>query len=249
MGAYEGLSNCLDEPLRNYALSFGYDESNILILNGEIDKLKNDFPNIYQNLLSCRHHSDRRTPLEYGQDLVASWIFEDLFIQKMRENNLDIQLSGADRTRLILPDQRTSAASDYLIRTNSGKEITMELVNDYTGFWCRTHKLHLRDNKYLQLQRNHNLLLAIALSPHAQKFTLFDFRQDIPAKKISSHPPYGGKPAYELSVAADSLYDFSFPKVKETILHAIGDFKLWNKETDPQDGNTPSYQATLTKPK
>lgn len=32
MGAYEGLSNYLDKSLCDYALSFGYDTSNILIL-------------------------------------------------------------------------------------------------------------------------------------------------------------------------------------------------------------------------
>lgn len=86
----------------------------------------------------------------------------------MQTEEFDIQLSGADRTRVILPNRKTSATSDYLIRTNNGYEITMELVNDYTGFWYRNHKLHLRDNKYLQLQRNHSLLLAIALSPNVQ---------------------------------------------------------------------------------
>ena len=100
----------------------------------------------------------------------------------------------------------------------------MELVNDYTGFWYRTHKLHLRDNKYMQLQRNRSLLLAIALSANCQKFTIFDFRQDIPATRIPSHRPYGGKPAYELSVAANSLYDFSFTGVREAILDTIRGF-------------------------
>lgn len=224
MGAYEGLSNYLDKPLSDYANDFGYDESNILILRGDIDNLQNNHLNIYQNLLSCRHHSDRRTPLEYGQDLVASWIFEDIFIKEMQNDEFNISLSGADRTRLILPNQRTSTSSDYLIRSHNGYEITMELVNDYTGFWYRNHKLHLRDNKYIQLQRNHSLLLAIALSPQVQKFTLFDFRQDIPAVKIASHIPYGGKPAYELSVNSDSLHDFSFENVRECILTTIGGF-------------------------
>ena len=224
MGAYEGLSNYFEKPLCEYAISLGYDESNILILKGDVNNLKNSHLNIYQNLLSCQHHSDRRTPLEYGQDLVASWIFEDFFINEMQNAGFDIQLSGADRTRLILPTQSTSTISDYLVRTNTGYEITMELVNDYTGFWYRTHKLHLRDNKYMQLQRNRSLLLAIALSANCQKFTIFDFRQDIPATRIPSHRPYGGKPAYELSVAANSLYDFSFTGVREAILDTIRGF-------------------------
>lgn len=34
MGAYEGLSNYFEKPLCEYAISLGYDESNILILKG-----------------------------------------------------------------------------------------------------------------------------------------------------------------------------------------------------------------------
>ncbi len=222
MGAYEGLSNYLDKPLCDYAIDLGYDESNILILNGNVSALQNRHLSIYKNLLSCRHHSDIRTPLEYGRDLVASWIFEDYFIQEIQNDKFNITLSGADRTRLILPNQRTSTTSDYLIKTHNGYEITMELVNDYTGFWYRNHKLHLRDNKYLQLQKKQSLLLAIALSSNIQKYTLFDFRQNIPAVRIPSHRPYGGKPAYELSVSTDSLFDFSFTNVRRTILDTIG---------------------------
>ena len=59
MGAYEGLSNYLDKSLCDYALSFGYDASNILILEGNSNALRNNHLNIYQNLLSCSHHSYR----------------------------------------------------------------------------------------------------------------------------------------------------------------------------------------------
>lgn len=80
---------------------------------------------------------------------------------------------------------------DYIITTNSGTQILMELVNDYTGFWYRNQRLHLRDKKYLQLRNNHSLLLAIALATNTQKYTIFDFREDIPARRINSHRPYG----------------------------------------------------------
>lgn len=99
-----------------------------------MNQLQNRHLDIYNNLLSCRHHSDRRTPLEYVQDLVASWLFEDYFINEMQNNEFEIHHAGADRTRLILPNQRTSTSSDYIITTNSGTQILMELVNDYTGF-------------------------------------------------------------------------------------------------------------------
>jgi hypothetical protein len=226
MGAYEGLSHYFNQPLYNYAINLGYDESNVLILEGQINQLQNRHLNIYNNLLSCRHHSDRRTPLEYGQDLVASWLFEDYFINEMQNDDFEIHHAGTDKTRLILPNQRTSTSSDYIITTSTGTQILMDLVNDYTGFWYRNQKLHLRDNKYLQLCNHHSLLLAIALSTNAQKYTIFDFREDIPARRIESHRPYGGKPAYELSVSQESLNDFSFVNVKNSIINIIADCEM-----------------------
>lgn len=222
MGAYAGLSHYFNKPLYEYAVELGYDESNILILKGDVHSLQDYHLNIYKNLLSCRHQSDNRASIEYGRDLVASWIFEDYFIQQMQNDKFEITLSGADKTRLILPNKMTSTNSDYLIRTLDGYEITMELVNDYTGFWYKNHKLHLRDNKYLELKNNQSLLLAIALSANIQKYTLFDFRKEISAVKIPSHKPYGGKPAYEISVVPNSLFNFSFSNIKETILDTLG---------------------------
>ena len=221
MGAFDGLSNYLDKPLFYYAINLGYDKSNILILQGDVFSLQKLYPDIYINLLSCQHHSDKRTPIEYGKDLIASWIFEDYFIENMQNNKFVLQHSGADKTRLILPNQRTSTSSDYTITTKDGFQISLELVNDYTGFWYRNKKLHLRDNKYLNLCNNHCLLLAIALSPNTQKYTIFDFRKHIPARKIESHKPYGGKAAYELSVSQESLKDFTFLNVKNALINII----------------------------
>ena len=221
MGAFEGLRNYFNLPLQEYAASLGYDRSNILILEGDETKLQQEYPQIYANLTSCRHHSDRRSPIQYGQDLVASWIFEDFFLKSMENNAFTIVLSGADRTRTILANKRTSTSSDYVLTSSNGVQLKMELVNDYTGFWYKNHKLHLRDNKYVQLQRSQSLLLAIALTADIQKYTVFDFRANIPAKYIESHRPYGYKPAYELAIPREMLYDFTFENVKEKLLSIL----------------------------
>ena len=217
MGAFSGLSNYLEHPLTDYAIQFGYDDANIVILEGDSNRPQTEHLMVYQNLLSCRHHSDRRTPIEYGQDLVASWVFEDFFLHSMQEEGINIRLSGADRKRTILPNQRTSTSSDYIIRNNNDEEYFAELVNDYTGYWYRYQKLHLRDNKYLQLQRRHSLLLALALTISTQKFAVFDFRQDIPAVYIPSHRPFGHKPAYELNISQEMLHDFSIENIKHQL--------------------------------
>jgi hypothetical protein len=217
MGAFAGLSNYLDRPLSQYAKEYGYDVDNIAILEGDEQRLRREFPETYNNLLSCRHHKDNRTLMEYGQDLVASWIFEDYFLDEMQNASFSIGLSGADRNRKILSNTRTSSASDYIVSAPNGFCIKIELVNDYTGFWYKNQKLHLRDNKYNQLARQKSLLLAIALSTDIRQFALFDFRYDIPAKYIESHYPYGGKPAYELSISRDMLNSFSIDNVKAAI--------------------------------
>ena len=221
MGAFEGLTAYLKESLIDYAMQFGYHDSNIAILEGDIDRLRRDHPGIYQNLLTCSHHADRRTPLSYGQDLVASWIFEDLFLANVNKELLNISLAGADRNRMILPDQRTATSTDYIITSNSGYRIGMELVNDYTSFWYRNHKLHLRDNKYLRLLNEQSLLLAIALSHGIAKYTIFDFRDKPAATYIPSHKPYGGKPAYEMPVDRNRLFDFSWESVSRSLTQAV----------------------------
>lgn len=139
----------------------------------------------------------------------------------MQNSPFIIELSGADRNRMILPNQRTSTTSDYIITSPNGICIKMELVNDYTGFGAKNHTLHLRDNKYLQLQRNCCLLLAIALTSYTRKYAIFDFRNEIPAQNISQHRPYGYKPAYELQIPAAMMHDFSMDNVKQHILQIL----------------------------
>ena len=221
MGAFEGLNAFFDGKIVDYAVSYRYDESNILILEGNRQDLERHHLQVYQNLLSCRHHSDNRTPIQYGQDLVASWVFEDYFLSEMLNPDFSIDLAGADRNRTILPHQKTSTSSDYIITTAAGSNINMELINDYTDFWARNHTLHLRDNKYLQLQRNRCLLLAIVLTENVRKYALFDFREDIPAKYIQNHKPYGNKPVYELRIPQDMLYDFSIDNIKQRIIDVV----------------------------
>lgn len=216
MGAFEGVSKYFNKPLVRVAEIFNYDDDNIVILEGDYEKLRVQFPDTYNNLVSCRHHADRRTPLEYGQDLVASWLFEDSFLESLRRSNsFEIELDGADKNRKILSNTKTSAASDYIIKTSSGERIKVELMCDYTGFWSRTNKLHLRDAKYIQLKKSKSLFIAV--SPTTNEFSLFDFSNDIQAKYIESHRPYGGKPAYELSISSNEMYELKTDVIIDVI--------------------------------
>lgn len=219
MGAFQGVSEFFDRPLYEVAEQFGYDEDNLLILSGNEQRLRQLYPETYRNLIGCRHNADRRTPMEYGQDLVASWMIEDYFLAVLSSDHYDLALNGADRNRKILPRARISASSDYMI-TAPGIRIRMELMNDYTGFWRKTHRLHLRDAKYWQLRQSGSLFIAI--STPTREFAIYDFRQEIPAAYIPSHPAYGGKSAYELQIPSTALQKIAGDRMERAILERIG---------------------------
>lgn len=96
---YEMLERFFDETMINIAKKMGYSEENIIILENNEEKLKRDYEDVYNNLKSCRHNRDGRTEMEYAQDLVCSWIFEDYLIYNLKLSGLNVELSGADFER------------------------------------------------------------------------------------------------------------------------------------------------------
>lgn len=115
----------------NTAQKLNYTEDNILILNNDEESLKIKYPEIYNNLLSCTHNRDYRSPLQYAQDLVCSWIYEDFLLKELNKTGLTIELSGEDKNRKILKSAKVSSNSDYLVKYNN-KTAFIELANDYT---------------------------------------------------------------------------------------------------------------------
>ena len=218
MGAFKGAGEFFKQPLWKVAESMNYSEDNIIVLRGDIDQLEKKFPDTYDNLISCVHHADRRKPIEYGQDLVASWLIEDHFLSVLSSDKYDLYLGGADTNRRILPDVKTSAASDILV-VKGDRHRKLELMNDYTGFWARSGKLHLRDAKYTQLQKDKALFIAISTT--TGEFAIYDFRNEIPAKYIQSHKFYGYKPAYELDITRSMLKPISKENMAAAILELM----------------------------
>ena len=218
MGAFSGVSQFFNRPLDSVATEFGYGADNILILQGREQELRTAFPGTYRNIRSCIQHADRRTPLAYAQDLVASWLIEDFFLKILSSEHYTITLSGADQGRKILESSRTSASSDFLITTPT-KQIRLELMNDYTGFWRRREILHLRNDKYIRLKETGSLFIAVATP--SNEFALFDFRGEIPARYIPSHQPYGGKPAYEIQIPFTLFQPITAHGIEQSILQLL----------------------------
>lgn len=214
MGAFIGSQKFFKHPLVEVAKKYGYDEDNLFVLKGDLRSLENFYPETYRNIISCDYHSDNRKCLEYARDLVASWLIEDSFLEVLNTNGLQATLGGADRNRKILANFKTTEESDFIVSYN-GCSRGLELMNDYTGYWARTGNLHLRDNKYPRLTTEHSLFLAVSIK--RKEFALYDFNENIPATFIPSHPPFGGKPAYQLSITRNMMKEATPLKITEAI--------------------------------
>ncbi len=200
------------------AKAFGYPGSSICILEGDEKKLQHDFPTAYNNLMSCNHHRDRRTPMEYGRDLVASWLFEDYLMERLQDEGISVSGAGADKNREVLPNAKVSSSSDCLVEYN-GKERLLELMSDYTGYWATYKKMELRDSKFTKMQESKSLFLGV--STVDQKYILLDMSERFDFTFIPSYFLYGGKPAYSIKLAQNLLKNLDFKQIAEDIKRLI----------------------------
>ena len=215
MGAYEGLTQFFSADLCALAEYYEYSEENLCILEGNEQELQRSFPQTYHNILSCEHNQDNRNPIQYAKDVVASWLFEDYLVSEFDDRDRDLELAGGDRNRILLPNSSVSSSSDCVYRYN-GQSLRVEVMNSYTPFWKTQQRLHLRDNKYLQLCREKGVLLCV--DTQDSTFAIIDFTQVAPpARYIKSHRPYGGKPAYELSLSHVTFYCFRIQDIIDSL--------------------------------
>ena len=216
---HERLDNFFNDTIVNIAIRLGYDPDNILILEEDENRLRKDYPETYDNLKSCKHQRDRRSLMEYAQDLVCSWVFEDYLFSNLRMCGLNIYLDGEDKNRKILSSSKVSANSDFLVEYND-KRLYIELANDYTGYWLKRLQVDLRDDKYLRLKRKVNngeksLLLGVDLVNG--KYFIHDFSNDQNVRFINFHVPYA-KPAYSIKLSRESMREFSLESICDEIL-------------------------------
>lgn len=207
-----------DNSLEKIACDLGYPEDTICVLSGDEQKLEKDHKDTFDAIMSARHNRDKRTPFQYAMDLAASWVMEDYVIKQLSDNGLKIKRAGEDKDRKMLSDKKISSNSDCTV-SYGNKSRKLELVNDYKGYWMKNKKIDLRDDKYENLKKGASLLLGISTKAK-KKFVLLDFEKDVEAKFIPSHFPYGGKPAWSISIKG-MLHDLDYSAIAKAIIAEI----------------------------
>lgn len=217
MGAYKHMSE-LYPDLVEIARAFNYPASSVCILTGDEKELRKSYPGTYANLVSCSHHRDWRTPFGYGQDLVASWLFEDMLMRSLSDAGLTVSGAGADKNREVLDSSRVSASSDCLVSYN-GKTRLLELMSDYTGYWTKYGKMDLRDDKFRKMQVSSSLFLGISTIDN--KYILLDMGGEYEATYIEKYSPYGNKPVYSIKLPEDKMKNLDFTRLAVDIRDMI----------------------------
>lgn len=115
---------------------------------------------IKDRLQSNWYRKDKRTELEYGKELVISYLEQCFLIDYFNLlHNRSYIPDGCDKEEIIKYDQITN---DPDLKTEKG--IKIEIVTDWTGYWLKHKKLHLRDSKFehlLELSKKEKVYLLL----------------------------------------------------------------------------------------
>jgi hypothetical protein len=198
-----------DKSLENFIRGQRWKENPDLCVDVVSDRLTvEDQKYLNEKLGGLRHLKDRRSAAEYACDLILGWVVED-GILKILEDEIGFKcvLSSADKNREFL--KRPEASSDIRLEISKEHQAHLELVKDFTGYWKKNRKIDLRDAKYSNLKREKGILLGLDFKNAS--FFILSLAQT-KAEYIKSHYPYGGKPAYSVSLRDTGFYDFSIMK-------------------------------------
>ena len=217
MSIFREIQQLFSKPLQEIAKELGYPDSTICVLSGSEVAVKTKYPTIYNNIQSCRHNRDARTPMQYAMDLAASWVMEDYIIEQLKNNGLSVSRAGEDKGRIVLAGKSVSSNSDCLVEYN-GKSRNLELMNDYKGYWNKYKKMDLRDDKFLKLQNEKSLFLGVSTSD--KKYLLLNFAKETNAIYSSFHYAYN-KPAYSIRITPDMLKALDYSDIARTIMSEL----------------------------
>ena len=201
--AKDFVLNNLKISARELIILKKWDEDVDLCMNILDDEVTPKNKEYIESVLGYAHHRrDKRSSLEYACDLMVGWIIEDSVVEILNDIGYNTSLNGADKHRKLLLDPTTD--SDLKVYLNS-KEILIEQVNDFTGYWKKTMHVPLRDNKYKHLIAENSLLFGIDF-----KNKLF-FMLNV-AKTKANYIPYHipfSKPAYAILITTTDFYELN----------------------------------------
>ena len=187
------------------AKRFNYHPSLISILEGcDENYLKENFPDVYENLNTCKFAKDTRTIIEYASDLINNWLFEDTIVDGLRKKGIDICLSGNDKNREILKQYMVGATPDTEITFN-GSKVYMEIIRNTTNYWERTGSITSLRGRKLEHLINDKALCLCVITKQPKKYAIIDFSKEIKIGEEFVNEGIGGKKQTPISIRENNI--------------------------------------------
>lgn len=144
---------------------------------------------------------DKRTSNEYIKELIYGWIIEDFLIHYLSGENISLEKNGSDKERKVLRNSQVTSSEDIYCKINN-KPTYIEVISDFKSFWKKTGKAHLRQKKLPNLLKRSKKedVYILFVDIENKKMGLLKIDSNTMYKYIDSHPSYGGKEVYEITV-------------------------------------------------
>ena len=214
MGAYEGLSKYFANGVLHKANELGYGEFLISILKGDEETLEQKYNSVWSTLKECKYQMEGRDPIEFGRDIIASWIFEDCVVGALKSSGLNISFGKDYFTRKRFTPRIDKLDTDIIIDTGNNK-YTLEIRCDHTLSWTRTNTLYLTESKYKKMKKDNAIMLGF--STVDGKITILNNSCLKNATYIEEYEQFGGRPVYAISIPESSICEFNKTNVVKEI--------------------------------
>lgn len=176
-GKYTGNFNNLtmkytQSEIVNFMLEHNYSDENFAIMAGDEDYLRRTNPGLFKDTWFRNSLKDSRTHLQYCQDLVSDWIYEDKVVATIEKQNpkLKVELNGGDKERCILGHKITNNP-DFKIFYKQ-KYLLVEMAMSHGGYCYNQEEINFRNNKRLHLVEQNSWFLQVDFSMSSTIYAL-----------------------------------------------------------------------------
>lgn len=150
-----------DKQIIEFMESRGWPEADFAVMKGDKHYIMKYCPELLEDNNGSDYRKDYRDNISYLQNLVSTWIFENIIagnINKAGGGKIFCSLNGTDKSREILT--HVTQKPDFMVSCN-GIEKQMELSMSHTGLFYYDEIMHLRGHKRENIIKENAISLAV----------------------------------------------------------------------------------------
>jgi hypothetical protein len=121
------------------------------------EELSPELESILNKVCDLPFLKDKRTPVDYGLDLIYGWLMEDVAIEFLTKNGLEVEKTGVDAGRVFLKDFEITTNSDLVI---SGHHF--DVYFDSGNLWQEQNGMDVRESKWNSLRAVNGSILCFS---------------------------------------------------------------------------------------